>query len=139
MGDWRIARLKRIAGFGCGIESGESFAMKTMATLAVLATSSLAAAAPYPTGSAQQRTANAIARIQAIDPQLHSILAVDPTAMGQARRIDASGGLGGIRGEPILLKDNIEAAGGVPPPARRLPPADNVTKRGAPPGARAPA
>src|SRR5437868_11460373 len=88
--------------------------------------------AQYPAGSAQQRTANAIARIQAIDPQLHSVLALDPTAMAQAQRIDASGGLGGIRGEPILLKDNIEAAGALPTTAGSLALANNVTNRDAP-------
>ena len=90
------------------------------------------AAAQYPAGSAQQRTANAIARVQSIDPQLHSVLALDPTAMAQAARVDASARTGGIAGEPILLKDNIEAAGPLPTTAGSLALSANVTNRDAP-------
>ncbi|WP_231462799.1 amidase [Sphingomonas sp. URHD0057] len=90
------------------------------------------ASAQYPDGSARQRTANALARIQAIDPQLHSVLALDSTAMAQAQRIDARGARGGIAGEPILLKDNIEAAGPLPTTAGSLALSTNVTNRDAP-------
>src|SRR3954464_10343303 len=100
------------------------------ASLAILFASG--AWAQYPAGSAQQRTANAIARIQAIDPQLHSVLALDPTAMAQAQRVDARGAQGEIAGEPILLKDNIEAAGPLPTTAGSLALSTNVTNRDAP-------
>src|SRR6185295_9834033 len=104
---------------------------KTAAACIVLA-SATAATAQYPAGSAQQRTANAIARIKAIDPQVNSVLALDPTAMDQARRVDASGARGGIAGEPIVLKDNIEAAGPLPTTAGSLALSTNVTNRDAP-------
>jgi len=60
------------------------------------------------------------------------VLALDPTAMAQAARIDASGERGGIAGEPVLLKDNIEAAGPLPTTAGSLALANNVTNRDAP-------
>ena len=106
--------------------------MRKIAALILAMSCAKGAPAQYPAGSAQQRTANAIARIQAIDPQLHSVLALDPTAMEQAQRIDAAGRSGGIAGEPILLKDNIEAAGPLPTTAGSLALLTNVTNRDAP-------
>jgi len=106
--------------------------MRRIAALMLAMTCATGAAAQFPAGSAQQRTANAIARIQAIDPQLHSVLALDPTAMEQAQRIDTAGRSGGIAGEPILLKDNIEAAGPLPTTAGSLALSTNVTNRDAP-------
>jgi amidase len=91
-----------------------------------------AAGAQYPADSAQQRTANAIARIESIDPQLHSVLALDPTAMTQARYVDGTHFAGPLAGQPILLKDNIEAAGPLPTTAGSLALAANVTNRDAP-------
>jgi len=106
--------------------------MSKIVAFGLFLTAGGAAAAPYPAGSAQQRTADAIARVKAIDPQLHSVLALDPTAMAQAARVDASGERGGIAGEPVLLKDNIEAAGPLPTTAGSLALANNVTNRDAP-------
>ena len=59
----------------------------------------------------QALTAQAIARVQRIDPQLGSVIALDPTAMEQARRIDASDARGPVAGQLHPRKDNIEAAG----------------------------
>ena len=83
-------------------------------------------------GPAQAATAAAIARVQRIDPQLHSVIALDPTAMAQAQRVDAGGQRGPLAGQPVLLKDNIEAAGPLPTTAGSLALADNVTNRDAP-------
>jgi amidase len=106
---------------------------KTLAAILATALAGTALEAPQPAmGSAQQRTADAIARIQRIDPQLHSVIAIDPTAMGQAARIDASSSRGPLAGEPVLLKDNIEAAGPLPTTAGSLALAANVTGRDAP-------
>jgi len=91
-----------------------------------------AAAQATAVGRAQAATAAAIARIQRIDPQLHSVIALDPTAMAQAQRVDAGGLRGPLAGEPILLKDNIEAAGPLPTTAGSLALAANVTNRDAP-------
>jgi amidase len=92
-------------------------------------------AAPLPPGAqtliegpAEHATANAITRVQRIDAQLGSIIALDPTAMVQARRIDGSGVRGPIAGQPVLIKDNIEVAG----PAGSLALMNNVTNRDAP-------
>ncbi len=70
--------------------------------------------------------------MQRLDPQLHSVIALDPTAMAQARRVDASGQRGPLAGQPVLLKDNIEAAGPLPTTAGSLALANNVTNRDAP-------
>ena len=71
-------------------------------------------------------------RAAAIDARLHSIIAFEPSAEGQAEAIDAAPGAGPLRGKPILLKDNIEAAGALPTTAGSLALASNVTNRDAP-------
>jgi amidase len=89
-------------------------------------------AIPVAGGPAEAETLSAIARVQQIDPQLNSVIALDPTAVQQARRIDASGVRGPLTGQPVLLKDNIEAAGPLPTTAGSLALANNVTNRDAP-------
>jgi amidase len=73
-----------------------------------------------------------LARIAAVDQQLHSIIAVDPTAVDQARAIDARRTREPLAGEPVLLKDNIESAGPLPTTAGSLALVNNVTNRDAP-------
>ena len=74
----------------------------------------------------------ALELIARIDPQLHSVIAVDPTAIDQARRIDAGNFRGPLAGQPVLIKDNIEIAGALPTTAGSLALANNVTNRDAP-------
>src|SRR5436190_11475434 len=74
----------------------------------------------------------ALERIARIDPSLHSVIAVDPTAIDQARRVDSSNLRGPLAGQPVLIKDNIEAAGPLPTTAGSLALANNVTNRDAP-------
>lgn len=90
------------------------------------------AAAPVYGGPAEQATAEAIGRIRTIDPKLGSVIAIDPTALDQAKRIDAGGQRGVLAGQPILIKDNIEVAGPLPTTAGSLALAANVTNRDAP-------
>ena len=97
----------------------------------VLAAGSSAIAQPQP-GPAEVNTRMALERIARIDPQLHSVIAVDPTAIEQARRVDAGNLRGPLAGQPVLLKDNIEAAGPLPTTAGSLALANNVTNRDAP-------
>src|SRR5690349_19404950 len=59
-----------------------------------------------PAGPAETNTRTALERIARIDPRLHSVLAVDPTAIDQARRVDASGLRGPLAGQPVLIKGN---------------------------------
>jgi amidase len=96
-----------------------------------LAAVSSAAAQPQP-GPAEVNVRTALERIAHIDPQLHSVIAIDPTAIEQARRVDASDLRGPLAGEPLLIKDNIEAAGPLPTTAGSLALANNVTNRDAP-------
>lgn len=88
--------------------------------------------APVALGPAQAETAASIARIEQLNPLLHAVIAVDPTAMEQAREVDASGRSGPLAGKPVLIKDNIEAAGPLPTTAGSLAMTANVTNRDAP-------
>jgi amidase len=95
----------------------------------IVAGASTAAAQPRP---AEANVRAALDRIARIDPQLHAVIAVDPTAIDQARRIDANNVRGPLAGEPVLIKDNIESAGPLPTTAGSLALANNVTNRDAP-------
>jgi amidase len=92
------------------------------------------AIAPQPqfAGPAEVETAAALQRIGALNPLLHAVIATDPSAMDQARRVDSSGLQGPLAGKPVLIKDNIEAAGPMPTTAGSLALAANVTGRDAP-------
>jgi len=85
-----------------------------------------------PMGSAQAETAATLQKIAALNPVLHAVISTDPTAMEQARRIDESGKQGQLAGKPVLIKDNIEAAGTMPTTAGSLALVGNVTNRDAP-------
>jgi len=82
--------------------------------------------------SAEYATVGAIARARAVDGQLHSIIAIDPTAIDQARAIEARGARGPLAGKPVLIKDNIEAIGPLPTTAGSLALINNVTGRDSP-------
>jgi amidase len=83
--------------------------------------------------AAQDNVRVSLERIARIDPQLHSVIAVDPTAMTQARAFDSSRrAVGPVAGQPVLIKDNVEAAGPLPTTAGSLALANNVTNRDAP-------
>ncbi len=79
-----------------------------------------------------------LTRIASVDdagPRLNAVLALMPDAVAEARIRDVerkSGKLrGALHGVPILIKDNIEAAGPVPTTAGSLALAENVTGRDA--------
>ena len=83
--------------------------------------------------SAEANVRAALERIARIDPQLHSVIAVDPTAIDQARSLDRQRrARGPLFGVPVLIKDNIESAGPLPTTAGSLALANNVTNRDAP-------
>ncbi len=78
-------------------------------------------------------------RIEAVDrsgPSLHSVLALNPNALADARKLDAERRAGHVRGLlhgiPILVKDNIETADPIPSTAGSLALAGNITHRDAP-------
>ena len=77
-------------------------------------------------------TRAAIARIERIDPRVGSVIAIDPTAIEQARRVAAQRLSGPLAGTPVLIKDNIEVAGPLPTTAGSLALANNITNRDAP-------
>jgi amidase len=80
-----------------------------------------------------------LARIEAIDragPTLRSVIAVNPKALDDARRLDGERRAGRLRGPlhgvPVLVKDNIDTDDGTATTAGSLALADNVTLRDAP-------
>jgi len=91
-----------------------------------------AAASAQEMGPAEINVRTALDRIAAVDPRLHSVIAIDPTAIDQARSIDAGTLRGPLAGQPVLIKDNIESAGTLPTTAGSLSLANNVTNRDAP-------
>src|SRR5689334_6141279 len=103
--------------------------MRYLIITSVLALAASAAVAAPP---AETNVRAALERIARIDPQLHSVIAVDPTAIEQAQRVDRSNLRGPLAGQPLLIKDNIESAGPLPTTAGSLALANNVTNRDAP-------
>ena len=83
-------------------------------------------------GPAEVETLSAVDRIRKLNPSLQAVIAIDPTAIDQARAIDASGIKGPLAGKPVLIKDNIETAGPLPTTAGSLALVANVTNRDAP-------
>jgi len=67
--------------------------------------------------SAQELTAAYIHRIEALDHHVNAVIALDPRAMDQARQCDQQRRngveLGALHGVPLLIKDNIDVAGGL--------------------------
>src|SRR5687767_6767806 len=83
--------------------------------------------------SAAARTRTALERIAELNPRLNAVIAVDPTALDQARTLDRiRRARGPLFGMPILIKDNIETIGPLPTTAGSLALVDNVTNRDAP-------
>jgi amidase len=91
------------------------------------------ATASPPAGSAEERTRAALDRIAELNPRLNAVIAIDPTAIDQARTLDRiRRERGPLVGTPVLLKDNIETAGPLPTTAGSLALANNVSGRDAP-------
>jgi amidase len=86
--------------------------------------------------SAEELTRAAIARIHALDGKLHSVIAVNPDAISQARAADiarrAGGASGPMAGIPVLIKDNVETRDPMPTTAGSLALKDNLTGRDSP-------
>src|SRR6476620_1918814 len=72
------------------------------ATSLMIVASSASAQQPPP---AENNVRSALERIARIDPQLRSVIAIDPTAIDQARRIDTGNVRGPLAGQPVLIKD----------------------------------
>jgi amidase len=111
-----------------------SLALPLAGCAATTSGAELNAPAPLPANaSSEARTRAALARIEALNPRLGAVIATDPTALAQARRIDAGNRSATLlQGMPILIKDNIETAGPLPTTAGSLALANNVTGRDAP-------
>ncbi|WP_328308326.1 amidase family protein [Actinomycetospora sp. NBC_00405] len=78
--------------------------------------------------SAAALTAFSLERIRTVDPGIHSVLAVDPTAVDQAAASDgrrASGRTGPLEGIPVLVKGNTSVGPSLPTTAGSLALADS--------------
>ncbi|HEV2531058.1 amidase [Phenylobacterium sp.] len=77
-----------------------------------------------------------IGQLDHVGPRLNAIIALNPHAIADARKLDAERRAGHVRGPlhgiPILLKDNIESDDGTATTAGSLALKDNVTHRDAP-------
>jgi amidase len=77
-----------------------------------------------------------IADIDDSGPMLNAVITLNPDALKEAKKLDRERRKGQLRGPlhgvPILLKDNIEAAGKMPTTAGSLALKDNITGRDAP-------
>ncbi len=103
--------------------------------VASLAAGLAAVGCPAQTASptAEAATQAAIARVTEVDGKVHAVIALDPTALEQARAIDREKkARGPLYGYAILLKDNIEADGPLPTTAGSMALLENVTHRDAP-------
>ena len=106
--------------------------MRHLVLVTALSVAAASASAQQPS-SAEANVRASLDRIARIDPQLHSVIAVDPTAIDQARSLDRQRrARGPLFGVPVLIKDNIESAGPLPTTAGSLALANNVTNRDAP-------
>jgi amidase len=107
-----------------------------LAVTAALLTTAAAAAPKAPdfqsAATAQRNTRAALERIRALNPRVNAVVAIDPTAIDQARALDRARRRGPLFGMPILIKDNIESIGPLPTTAGSLALAQNVTNRDAP-------
>src|SRR3984957_10815079 len=104
-----------------------------LATLPMVAQTSTSTAASKAAPTAEAATKAAIARVHAVDPKIHAVIALDPTALEQASAIDRRRKTRGpLYGYAILLKDNIEADGPLATTAGSMALLDNVTHRDAP-------
>jgi amidase len=74
----------------------------------------------------------ALDRIERIEPLVNAVIAVEPSALAEARALDGGAVRGPLHGMPIMVKDNIETRGGLPTTAGSLALKDNVTGRDAP-------
>src|ERR1043165_6773556 len=86
------------------------------------------ASAASPDGDAARSTAAALAALS-VDHygRLNAVIAIDPTAMEQARSVDELGKAGPRVGKLILIKDNVEvSAPGLATTAGSLALKDNV-------------
>lgn len=72
-------------------------------------------ALPSHAATSVERTSAAIAKVKALNPRLHAVIALDPTAPKQAAAVDRIRFFRFdphlITGMPILVKDNIDVAG----------------------------
>jgi amidase len=98
--------------------------------VALLLTATPAFAAPP---SATDATRAAISAVERLNPQINAVIALDPTALDQARAIDRGRrARGALYGTAILIKDNIETAGPLPTTAGSLALLGNVSGQDAP-------
>jgi amidase len=110
-----------------------SVLLALLVTISNVAQSGTSTAASSAAPSAEAATSAAITRVQAVDSKIHAVIALDPTALEQARAIDRRRKTRGpLYGYAILLKDNIEADGPLATTAGSMALLDNISHQDAP-------
>jgi amidase len=120
--------LARGPGF---LRLGREKMMKRTMAMVVAAMAGTAAAQ-----TAESNTRAAIERVAVLNPRVNAVIAIDPTALDQARVLDRQKKAAKAKdlplfGLPILIKDNVETSG-QPTTAGSLALAANMTGRDAP-------
>jgi amidase len=102
-----------------------------LASALLLPAAAASAQQQQPTAVTQVRAA--IERVEALEGRLNVVIALEPTALDEARALDRSRrARGPLFGMPIMVKDNIETKGPLPTTAGSLALAGNITGRDAP-------
>jgi amidase len=128
-----------------------TMALTTLFASAASAQPAAPALSPFASGSEQeaamkagtltsealvQAYLNRIADLDRKGPRLNAVIALNPHALADARKLDAERKAGRVRGPlhgiPVLLKDNIESADGTAATAGSLALVNNITNRDAP-------
>ena len=85
--------------------------------------------------TAEQLTRTYIDRINALNPKYNAVISIEPTAIEQAKQLDAlfkaGKWAGPLHGIAVLLKDNIETTGTLPTTAGSLALKNNITNKDA--------
>jgi len=85
--------------------------------------------------TSEQLTRTYIDRINALNPEYNAVISIEPTAIEQAKQLDAlfkaGKWAGPLHGIAVLLKDNIETTGTLPTTAGSLALKNNVTDKDA--------
>ena len=132
-------RMLNILTFAAALATGAQAQAAALAYAPFASGSEQQAAMTAGTLTSEQLVRDDLARIAALNragPKLNAVIALNPHALADARKLDAERKAGHVRGPlhglPVILKDNIESDDGTATTAGSLALKDNITGRDAP-------